>query len=186
MQAADRMAEVFEVQQRQLAVADQIVQIFAAQQKQLAIADQMANLLAATANTGDIAALQQLAMQQESALQLADQSIAALAPFIQTTDVLAMLSEGQHRMIERAYSILLDPNECAAWYLELDPPRQPLVQNSPVPTAFARPNFPAPPIPGTSGNVRDEFRATWNRNPGMAWKALDQMGGRELVSMFGV
>jgi hypothetical protein len=171
LQVADRMATAVIHQERALQVADVITAQYATQDQALSIADVIASQYAA----------------QERALQIADVIASQYAAQAQALGAVVNVADFADRLVSTFANILLNPDECAAWYLEIDPPRQPLVRKSnPVPPAMKRPNFPAPPMPGVSAaNAREQFRAVYQQNPAMAWRALDAMRGADLANLFG-
>lgn len=164
-------------QNNALNIADQVVNLFAQQQQQLAIAQNI------------IGQFSQLIQQQDQTLAIADRAIDALGPLAVNAVVVGEFSAAQDLMIQKFWEILTDPLQCADWYLQLDPPQQRNIVQSPVPvpSAFARPSFPAPPSPAgvASGGNRDKFRAVWQQNPGMAWQVIDQLSSQDLGALFG-
>lgn len=166
-------------QQQSLLIADTIAQAFAQQQQQLAIADQI---------VGKFSQMIQLVQQQEQTAAIADQALDALVPLALNAVTLGEFSAAQDLMIQKFWEILSDPYQCADWYLQLDPPqqRQLVAPSTPVPAAFSRPSFPAPPPPGaTVAGSRDKLRSAWQQNPAMAWQAVDQITSQDIAALFG-
>lgn len=146
----------------------------AAQEEALTKADRIA---AAYAQALQIINQQGLALEQ--VVTAADNLIAYTHPRSEALTPVAEVADMAHLLVTEFAKILLDPVACADWYLELDPPR---------PRAVQRANFPSAPVPGTgvATQGRDQFRQAWMRNPSQAWRALDQLSGAELQTMFGV
>jgi hypothetical protein len=121
------------------------------------------------------------------ALEAADQLINYTYPRSEALEPVAEVADMADSLVQVFANILLNVDNCADWYLELDPPRQPMVSPNAVPTAFTRPNFPAPPAPGgQQANNRDQLRSAWQRNPSQAWRAVDMMTGQDLTNLIGV
>lgn len=167
MKIGDAIAQQYAASVDALNAADRVMQI----------ADAIAQRYAASVDALNAA---------DTAMQCADALINYTYPRSEALEPVAQVADMADSLVNQFANILLNPDECASWYLELDPPRQPLVQTQAVPAAFARPSFPATPAPGNQGNSRDQFRAAWQHNPAQAWRALDQMAGQDLTNLFGV
>lgn len=122
--------------------------------------------------------IEQQAVVLEQLVTTADNLISYTYPRSEALQPVAEVADMAHLLLSEFAKILLNPSACADWYLELDPP---------MPQTVQRANFPAAPSPGgySSAPARDQFRQAWMRNPSQAWRALDQMSGAELQTMFG-